>query len=186
MRLTPLIPLNDEERELLEKVYFKYRSAMFAVAFSCLHNDADAEDIVHQVFLKLAQKYISTVRKLQREETLPYYLMTMTRNEALSHLRKASVRKESIVDPMELPEASTANDPVLDDICESLDTSEIAQAINRMDDMYRNVLYQRFIMNLTIKEIADINHLPISTVKGRLQRAKCLLWSLSKEKNDNE
>lgn len=48
--------IDDEaHRRLFEEIYLNYRKQMLLVARSVLGNDSDAEDIVHDVFLKIAK-----------------------------------------------------------------------------------------------------------------------------------
>ena len=177
-------PLSEAEQTLLENTYYQHRDAMYAAAFSCLRNEADAEDVVQEVFLKLARKYMPTVKRLSEEGTLLYYLLTSTRNAALDHLKKASMQKESPVDPDELPEALPADDSFVDQLSASLDVHALTEIINGMVPMYRDVLIQHFLLDLSVKEIAGVAHVPVITIKKRLQKAKQLLWKQYKEKKD--
>lgn len=52
---------DENERRLFEMLYLSYRKQMQAVARSILSNDADAEDAVHDVFLKLAKRFMPTI-----------------------------------------------------------------------------------------------------------------------------
>ena len=47
-----LIP-DEKERDKFEVIYLRYRGMMFRIADRILKNGADAEDAVHQSFLKL-------------------------------------------------------------------------------------------------------------------------------------
>ncbi len=47
---------DESHRRLFEKIYIEYRDPMFFMARSVLGNDSDAEDIVHDVFLRIAKK----------------------------------------------------------------------------------------------------------------------------------
>lgn len=48
--------IDDEiHRRLFEEIYMTYRKQMFLVARAVLSNDSDAEDAVHDVFLKIAK-----------------------------------------------------------------------------------------------------------------------------------
>ena len=177
-------PLSEAEQTLLENTYYQHRDAMYAAAFSCLRNEADAEDVVQEVFLKLARKHMPTVKRLSEEGTLLFYLLTTTRNAALDHLKKASVQKESPVDPDELPEALLADDSFVDQLNASLDVQALTKIIDGMEPMYRDVLIQHFLLDLSVREIAGAAHAPVITIKKRLQKAKQLLWKLCKEESD--
>ena len=44
-----------EEKSLFEQIYLEYCGLMFHVAYEILHNEQDAEDAVHQAFVKIAE-----------------------------------------------------------------------------------------------------------------------------------
>ncbi len=46
---------DESHRRLFEEIYLSYRKQMFLVARTVLKNDSDAEDIVHDVFLRIAE-----------------------------------------------------------------------------------------------------------------------------------
>ena len=43
----------DREKEFFTSIYTAHREEMFFIAYDILHNNADAEDIVHESFLSL-------------------------------------------------------------------------------------------------------------------------------------
>lgn len=45
-----------EDQSKFELLYTEYRDVMYHVAFKILQNEQDAEDAVHQAFLKIAEK----------------------------------------------------------------------------------------------------------------------------------
>lgn len=44
-----------EDQSKFEKIYLKYRGLMYQIAYGVLHNKQDAEDAVHQAFVKIAE-----------------------------------------------------------------------------------------------------------------------------------
>lgn len=59
--------IDDEaHRRLFEEIYLNYRKQMLLVARSVLGNDSDAEDIVHDVFLKIAKKHMARISKIEK------------------------------------------------------------------------------------------------------------------------
>lgn len=44
-----------EEKSKFEQIYLEYKGLMFHVAYEILHNEQDAEDAVHQAFVKIAE-----------------------------------------------------------------------------------------------------------------------------------
>lgn len=44
-----------EEKTKFERLYLHYRALMYHVAYQILHNESDAEDVVHSAFVKIAE-----------------------------------------------------------------------------------------------------------------------------------
>ena len=53
----------------VEAVYYAYRKQMYALAFSILQNEMEAEDIVHDVFAKLSARP-SMLTKIKTDEDM--------------------------------------------------------------------------------------------------------------------
>lgn len=50
---------SETDKALFEKIYISYRKQMLVEARSIVHQDSDAEDIVHNVFYIVASKHWS-------------------------------------------------------------------------------------------------------------------------------
>lgn len=78
---------DESHRRQFEEIYLSYRKQMFLVARTVLKNDSDAEDIVHDVFLRIAKKYMAKISTIENETDLRNYLLKATKNAALRCLR---------------------------------------------------------------------------------------------------
>ena len=73
--------LDDEnDKKLFEEIFYAYRKQMVTLALSILNNENDAEDAVHNVFLRIAQKNWNTVRTIENKTDLRNYLLKATKN----------------------------------------------------------------------------------------------------------
>ena len=75
-----------EEKVRFEEIYLNYRGMMFHVAEGILHNNQDAEDAVHNAFLRIIKKF-SKFQKTPVKELAPL-VAVIARNEAISLQRK--------------------------------------------------------------------------------------------------
>ena len=81
--------IDDEiHRRLFEEIYMTYRKQMFLVARAVLSNDSDAEDAVHDVFLKIAKSQMQKIGSIQEAADVRSYLLKATKHQAIDHLRK--------------------------------------------------------------------------------------------------
>ena len=75
-----------EEKVRFEEIYLKYRSIMFHVADNILHNDQDAEDAVHNAFVRIIKKFSRFQNTVVKD--LAPQVIVIARNEAISLRRK--------------------------------------------------------------------------------------------------
>lgn len=71
-----------DDKEKFEKLYIKYRSKMYYVAMSVLHDRYDAEDALHNAFIAVA-KNINKIADINSDETTAYLFRT-AKNTALN------------------------------------------------------------------------------------------------------
>lgn len=64
-----------DDKEKFEKLYIKYRSKMYYVAMSVLHDRYDAEDALHNAFIAVA-KNINKIANINSDETTAYLFRT--------------------------------------------------------------------------------------------------------------
>ena len=61
---------DEEDKNLFENLYYSYRKQMITVAQSVLQDSSDAEDAVHEVFLRIAVKYMDMIRSTNLKRTV--------------------------------------------------------------------------------------------------------------------
>ena len=177
------VTLDGPDRALLENVYREFRNAMVFEAYSITENSSDAEDAVQEVFLRIARKHMKTLARLSEEKKLRYYLLSAVRNTAQNLSLKAGARHDVPLDPAGWSGAEPSDESFIDRLSDTLDARELVRNILELKPIYRDMLYQRFVLELSVKEIADISHLKASAVKKRLLRGKQLLLAKLEERS---
>lgn len=167
---------DEGEKILFEDIYYSYRKQMMTLALSILENNEDAEDTVHDVFVAVASKHMTTLSNLKNEQSRKNYLLKATKNTALNMRRNRkqliSLDKDSIL----LHKESVLSDEnFLDELCNKLTYEEVLNAIENLDDKYEDVLYMYFALDLPVSEIAKTLDRKLTTVKKQLERGKAML-----------
>lgn len=75
-----------EDRSKFEQLYLEYRGLMFHVANKILRNEQDAEDMVHQAFLKVAEN-IEKIGDPKCPKTQSY-IVTIVENQSIDLYRR--------------------------------------------------------------------------------------------------
>lgn len=83
--------------------------------------------------------------------------------------------------------STLTNDAFVEKICNNIEYERILSAIVSMKDIYKEVMYYHFVMDLSIPEVAKMLNCKVSTVKQRLVRGKKLLYAqlFGGESNDS-
>ncbi len=159
-----------EDRSKFEFLYMEYRGLMFHVANKILHNEQDAEDTVHQAFLKVAEN-IEKIGDPKCPKTQGY-IVTIAENKAIDLYRRR--QKRQVVELSDDLPGVTA-------IYEGENT--LAACILKLPARYREVILLRYYQGYSVKEVAAILGLSLSAASKLNQRAKNRLRELY-EKED--
>lgn len=173
-----------EDRKLFENLFNTYRKQMVYLAMSIIHNQDDAEDIVHDVFLNIAQRNMFIIKNIKSDEDIRNYLLKATKNKALNRIRdrkKDSVSIDSIID---FSNSDITDSAFVDKICNESEYEQVLTAIESLNTIYRNSLYYHFVLEIPIQEVSKILNQSISTTKKQLVRGKKMLLALLETKGE--
>lgn len=140
--------------ELIQKNLTENYHNYYRLAYSYVHNEADAMDIVQEG----AYKAILKSSQLQNPEYLGTWIYRIMVNEALSLLRKNKSPYEELTDNL--------NTTV--DCYEDLD---LKSAIERLGEPDGTIIKLRFYEDMKLEQIAAVIDENINTVKSRLYRS---------------
>ena len=151
---------------------------VYLMALSFLKNEADAEDVAQEAFIKAFRSLAS----FRAESKFSTWLISITLNEARNRLRRQSiVRMESLDEP---PDGDTNISPALlrdwrEIPSEAIEREEVRkllqQAVEALPDIYRKVFLLRDVEELNISETAEALNISVPSVKTRLHRARMML-----------
>lgn len=173
-----------DDKKLFENLFYSYRKQMVYLAMSYIHNQDDAEDIVQDVFLNIAQRQMSIIKTIKNDEDIRNYLLKATKNKTLNRIRDKKKDNVYIDSLLELSNNNISDGEFIDEICNQSEYQQVISAIESLDEIYRNSLYYYFVLELPIKEVAKILNQSISTTKKQLVRGKKKLLSLLETKGE--
>lgn len=158
---------NEDDRDKFEFIYLNYRKRMVSEAYNILHNKYDAEDAVHDTFIKLARN-MKAIDDPYSDKTQSY-LLKAVKNTAKDFLKKKENRNEvAAQDYVEnIPDMQFFEKLRIKDRY-----NEVVNAIRELNDTYRDVMFYHFVSEMKIAEIADLLGRKRSTVQQQLVRGK--------------
>lgn len=152
---------------------------VFELAYKVSKNSEDAMDITQDTFIKLWQ-LLTGDAPLGEIKSWYSYILRMARNCALDFLRKQSIRRHDGLmvrdDDGEYKEIDIPDDDISSDPVRYYEREEriemVREAINSLEDDYRQVLVLRESEGRSYKEISDLMGIEMGTVKSKIFRAR--------------
>ena len=174
--ITKSLPARSEEKNRtacidIEQIYRKYSNMIYWVSFAYMKNEADTEDIVADVFVKL----IKTKNKFQSEEHEKAWLLRAAINlckDNLKHWR----RKVEDIDGFE-----NLQNPQSENLFK---TNEILKSVMELPDRYKAAVYLYYYEGYDTKEVAQILKKPQSSVRVHLHEARKILKGVLEENEE--
>jgi len=146
--------------DALQRIYEKYRDYLLTLAMALLNDGATAEDVVHDVFVSFAQSG-STFRI---HGSLRAYLATCVVNRVRDHLRARKRRGQALDEEIPL---ESEFDPPDERLLSDERSRLVARALNRLPEEQREVIALHLNGELKLREVARLQQVPFTTVRGR-------------------
>ena len=151
--------------EFAEHINRHYES-LYRFAYRMLGSCETAEDVVQEVFLRMARNS----PRNPDGESVRRWLFVVARNLCMSHLRRRAVQREEPFDVC--PEVlSPGLNPA--EVAQMAERSKwIKDAVAQLPPAMREVVILREYEGMNYAQIAEIAGCPLGTVRSRLARAR--------------
>lgn len=156
-----------------EEIALPHMTAAYNLARWLVHNEADAEDIVQEAYLRAFKSFSGYYGGNTRA-----WLLTIVRNTSYTWLRQN--RALRLADPIEDKQDEIGLDFADPEILlmQSVDSQIVRHALQELPIEFREVVVLREMEGSSYKEIANIVDIPIGTVMSRLKRGRQRLHAL--------
>jgi RNA polymerase sigma-70 factor, ECF subfamily len=157
-----------------EVLYRKFAGRIYGLGLVMLGNDAAAQDLVQDTFVKLwrsAERYDRTRGKLET------WVLLMARSLAIDAIRRRVLEARTL-DHVDRP-AEADQGPGPEDRAATLDLTDRARhAMSSLPPEQRAALELAYLGGKTSTEISDLEGIPIGTAKTRIRAALLRLREL--------
>jgi RNA polymerase sigma-70 factor (ECF subfamily) len=174
--LVRLAPERDEAA--VRAITSRYNRRLFRIARSILRNDAEAEDVVQETYVRA----FTGLDLFRGDAAFGTWITRIAMNEALGRLRRrrptvdwetyGANRNEAEI--INFPASAASIDPEKT-MAQSEVRAVLEHAIDELPDAFRAVFVTRIVEGMSVEETADLFGLQPETVKTRLHRARVLL-----------
>ncbi|CCH56048.1 RNA polymerase sigma factor sigW AltName: Full=Sigma-W factor [Fibrisoma limi BUZ 3] len=149
-----------------ERLYERYSGKVYRKCLSFIKDPVRAEDLTHDIFLRLISK-LSSFRQQARFST---WLYTITYNHCADHIRVPNWRHEVLLDEGWEHLSSNPDDTTADQL--EIQDQQVRQALKRLAPEEQTLLLLKYQEDISIREIANKQSLTESAVKMRLKRSR--------------
>ena len=154
-----------EDKTKFEILYTEYKDWMGTIAFSILHNIQDAEDAVHNAFIKIAENINKVDDPLSKKTRS--YIVTIIETKSIDIYRKKQRH----------PEVPISEEDIRIHF-DYANCSDLAKCISQLPAQYRAVLSLKYRHGYNNREIAKILKISEFNAIKIDQRAKARLKEL--------
>lgn len=165
------------QEQALSELYDRYSRLIFSVALNVLVDEALAEEVTQDVFLRVWEKAETFNPGLGKVST---WLVSVTRNRAIDILRSRRKRPEgnlagfSIDDALDLP----APADVETEVEQNRRQQRLRRAMAQLPEAQRQALAYAYLLGYSHSQIAAALNEPLGTVKTRIRMAMQSLRNL--------
>lgn len=163
---------NDQRAQM--ELYDAYCHAMFNTAWNLVRDDALAQDLTHEAFLKAFRK----IDSFTGEATFGAWLKRIVINQCLDWIKKRKVETVPWNEPLhDVGEAESW------EIEESIGLSQILQCIEELPRKCRDVVKLYLLEGYDHQEVAQILEISEVASRSQLSRGKSRLKELLTQRN---
>jgi len=157
----------------------KYQPKLFRYGKKFLVDNDNIEDVVQDVFIKA----YTNIKSFDTTQRFSPWIYRIAHNTYINAIKKNSINPLYLFDFDTLLSHTVVEDPIEKEREQEEIKRFVDKGLSSIEAKYREILVLYYIEDLSYKEIADILHIPISTVGVRIMRAKSVLKEKYKELN---
>jgi RNA polymerase sigma-70 factor, ECF subfamily len=156
----------------------RYEAKMLRYGYKFLSQYEDRQDVVQEVFIKAYEN----IKSFDISQKFSPWIYRIAHNTFINYIKKRQREPMTFFDP-DTFFARDVHDESIEDKRKQAEIREILdQTLAKIDPKYREVLVLYYFEEKDYKEIAEILHVPISTVGVRLRRGKKIMRSIYKQR----
>jgi RNA polymerase sigma-70 factor (ECF subfamily) len=143
---------------------YQYRLVRYLIYLMGMHDEVD--DLVQETWLRVLERG----RSYDGRSRFEPWLFTIARHLAIDHMRKRRTVSLEAEDDGESPLPASSDPSPFILAARTEDSQRLAQSMQTLDFIYREVLVLRFQEDLSLQEVAAVIGAPVSTVASRIYR----------------
>lgn len=156
------------EKEAFEVLYNKYKGKIQYFIYNIVKDYQKSEDLTQETFIYVMQN------KMKENYNFKYYIYLVAKSKAYNYINVENRRNEIIKTYLSNEDEQVEND-ILEIITKEENKKELIEAIEILDEKYKNAIYLVNIEGFSYKETAEILGENIQNTKNLIHRGKSKL-----------
>lgn len=164
--------------ELFSIIYDRYSEVVYHKCLSFVKNKEEAQDITHDIFVKLFVK----IRSFKNQSKFSTWLYSFTYNHCVNYVqRDYNKRRDKFIRVEDENQLHQVYEEIDDKDIFDLNYEKFIKSLELLDPNDKSILFMKYQDDMTIEEIQMALDLGKSAVKMRLSRAKSKLLQIYKQ-----
>lgn len=155
-------------KDAFAKLMTLYKVRIFNFGKTFFHNDADSEDFVQDVFMKV----FTHLDTFQGNSMFSTWLMKIAYTTAINSVNRKK-ETSTIADETIIPDNAGITPEEMQ--IRKITKIAIQEAISELPEKYATCVEMYFYYDIPYQEISEITEFPVNTIKSHIFRAKKLL-----------
>lgn len=155
--------MSEQSAEIVSQIWNESRTRIKGFIVKRIGNEADAEDILQNVFFKIHQN----IADLKNPDKLYPWVFQTTRNAIVDFYREQKLKIDSADELFSEIAVETSEKDVEEEVLQWLEPM-----VGELPDKYREALLLTDIQGLTQKQLSEKLDISLSGAKSRVQRAR--------------
>lgn len=163
----------DDDKAFMLNLYKDYYGLVRKTVYHITRDGEHAEDLANDTFIRLIEK-ISLIRTLESCRLVAYIVYT-SRSVAINFIKHREVQQKHLYfgEDKDLAERiANPEDNIEARIIHQEEITELRDAILKLPEKHKELLYFKYILELHDREIADILNIAPDSVRQYLTRAR--------------
>lgn len=171
--LALITQLDNDGRAFMLDLYKNYYNFTRKTIFNITHENEDIEDLINEVFIKLIEK-VPLLRTFDCSKTTSYIAYTI-RSVSINYLKHRKVENKHAYyceDSDFIDNLVVFDDKSEERLVKQEELEALSKAIMKLPQSQKDLLYFKYILEMSDKEIAEILRIAPNSVRQYLTRAR--------------
>ncbi|MDB0602263.1 sigma-70 family RNA polymerase sigma factor [Tenacibaculum maritimum] len=165
--VSKIVEANDTH--LFAVLYDRYATVVYNKCYGFSRNKEEAQDLTHDVFIKLFVK----LRSFKGNSKFSTWLYSFTYNFCVNYVqRNSNKKKEKVTVVTDVIKEESNEDEIDDAALFELKSDKLAKALELIEPKEKMILLMKYQDDMSVKEISEALSIGESAVKMRVKRAK--------------